>query len=289
MRDRHFFSGVRVPGVSWLVRVLFLSATLAAGFPALAADSPDATQEPVPFNHLSTGFALRGAHEYLACESCHLHGVFKGTPTRCSGCHGRITEMEASKKPASHIPTTQECDLCHDASLPNVSWQLARMDHIGIAGNCAACHNNIYAMGKPADHPPTNQPCEDCHGSIDTFADNPKPDHSRFVGNCQRCHNGRDATGKPANHLRTETLPAGATADCVPCHDTVSFASGRFVHEDFGATVGSHTCNSCHNGNILGAEGPAAGRPIHQAIKKQKPETDLRLCDDCHTTAGFGG
>jgi len=288
MGDRHYSRG-RHSGLAGLLRILFLVVSGAFAFVQSSSAADDPAAAPEPFNHLSTGFALRGAHEYIPCESCHLHGIFKGTPTRCSGCHGRITEMEASKKPASHIPTTQECDLCHDASLPNVSWQLARMDHIGIAGNCAACHNNVMAIGKPADHPPTNDPCENCHGSTDTFADNPKPDHSRFVQNCQRCHNNRDATGKPANHLRTQALPANGTADCVPCHDTASFASGRFVHEDYGAAVGSHTCFSCHNGNILGAEGPAAGRAIHQAIKKQKPETDLRQCDDCHTTAGFGG
>ena len=32
------------------------------------------------FDHLRTGFALSGAHTNARCESCHLGGVFKGTP-----------------------------------------------------------------------------------------------------------------------------------------------------------------------------------------------------------------
>src|ERR1700738_4613975 len=39
------------------------------------------------FDHLTTGYELRGFHRDLSCEYCHLQGVFKGTPRTCVGCH----------------------------------------------------------------------------------------------------------------------------------------------------------------------------------------------------------
>jgi hypothetical protein len=129
-----------------------------AGLIYSAAEAANTTAKPAEFDHMSTGFPLRGAHERLTCETCHLRGIFKGTPNRCSGCHLRSTEMEASKKSPNHIPTTEECDVCHDAFLPNVSWQLVRMNHDGIVNNCESCHNGTFAIGKPPNHIPTNLP-----------------------------------------------------------------------------------------------------------------------------------
>ena len=37
------------------------------------------------FDHLTTGYELRGAHRDLSCEYCHAKGVFKGTPRTCAG------------------------------------------------------------------------------------------------------------------------------------------------------------------------------------------------------------
>ncbi len=31
------------------------------------------------FNHMTTGFPLSGGHATVACETCHMGGVFKGT------------------------------------------------------------------------------------------------------------------------------------------------------------------------------------------------------------------
>ena len=37
--------------------------------------------------HDKTLFRLEGRHLEATCESCHLEGVFKGTPTTCKDCH----------------------------------------------------------------------------------------------------------------------------------------------------------------------------------------------------------
>ena len=62
------------------------------------------TAEPAnKFDHYSTGFPLEGAHVTTECESCHVRGIFKGTPTQCAGCHGTSSTIGTSKKHSQHI------------------------------------------------------------------------------------------------------------------------------------------------------------------------------------------
>jgi hypothetical protein len=65
--------------------------------------------------HLATGFHLEGAHVLIRCESCHVRGIFAGTPRLCTGCHenGRGF-IDADVKPPDHIPTREQCEVCHD-------------------------------------------------------------------------------------------------------------------------------------------------------------------------------
>ena len=123
------------------------------------ADEPDRLQlsqnqqRSVPpsgrFDHLKTGFALRGAHRSVRCESCHVRGIFKGTPKVCAGCHSRASRIAATVKPANHVPSGSECDLCHTPTV----WSAARFNHntLGIDGTprtCIRCHNGQTADRK---------------------------------------------------------------------------------------------------------------------------------------------
>ena len=64
-----------------------VSKLLAALVLALWFAAPAAAVQRTQFDHLTTGYELRGFHRDLACEYCHLQGVFKGTPRTCVGCH----------------------------------------------------------------------------------------------------------------------------------------------------------------------------------------------------------
>ena len=44
------------------------------------------------------------------------------------------------------------------------------MNHTGITGNCAACHNGVAATGKSPSHVATAAPCETCHRSTASWA-----------------------------------------------------------------------------------------------------------------------
>jgi len=118
-------------------------------------------QQNSAFDHFTTGFRLDGAHRTVECESCHVAGVFQGTPFECVGCHTEGGRIRASARPAQHPLTTNFCEDCHRTTV----WlPIARMNHDAIVGGtCTSCHNNVQSVGKPPQHPPTTAQCDTCH------------------------------------------------------------------------------------------------------------------------------
>jgi hypothetical protein len=209
------------------------------------------------FDHIRTGFPLTGAHERVPCESCHARGIFEGTPTRCASCHGGVVSLEASGKPANHVPSSDECGDCHITA----TWSVARFEHSGIATNCASCHNGSIASGRTANHVPSSNRCETCHRSLAwspaTF------DHTTATGICASCHNGIFATGKSQNHI-------ASSSRCEDCHGTVSWAiTGAFDH-----ALVTGDCVSCHDGFTASGKSP-----------NHIPSSNR--CEDCHDTISW--
>ncbi len=208
-----------------------------------------------PFDHAKAGFALTNSHASVACEQCHVGGRFKNTPRFCEGCHnGSLT----TGMPASHPPTTQKCDGCHQTSSFR---QISVIDHTQASNNCAACHNGAIAVGKKTTHIATIAPCDTCHKNTLNFALAVTMDHTGIVNNCASCHNNIQALGKGPNHFPTN-LP------CEDCHkSTVTFLGASFTH-----SATDTFCASCHNGAM------AKGLTTPPHIP-----TGVIECSNCHT------
>ena len=134
---------------------------------------------------------LDGAHLTVECESCHLGGVFQGTPFQCSSCHSTGGRVQASAKPVEHVLSTNVCEDCHRTA----AWSpLREMNHDAIFGSCTTCHNNVQSAGMPPGHVQTRQQCDTCHRTTGWL-----PalffDHAGVTGACAGCHNGVGATG----------------------------------------------------------------------------------------------
>ena len=228
-------------------------------FFSLSSMAAEGERPNVNFNHDQTTFPLRGLHSNTACESCHINGVFKGTPNTCEGCHSRGGASTAKLKPANHIPTITDCSSCHIAQ----SWLPARFSHSSLTQSCLACHNGTSATGKPSTHIITTASCDVCHRTTAWF---PAAgfDHVNLGGKtCVQCHNGSTATGKPAKHI--PTIPLNRA--CSDCHlSTSSWLPALFTHSS-----PPGTCSGCHNGST------ATGKPSGHV------RTTLG-CDSCHTT-----
>ena len=222
------------------------------GTTASAAERPVGTS----FDHVQTGFPLLGSHLRVDCQTCHLQGVFIGTPRLCDGCHTQGTRIASTFKPATHLQTTRPCVQCHTSQ---VTWTGARFDHIGIAPHsCATCHNGITASGKSARHVLTTAPCDNCHrtsawvpAGFDHFGVAPST--------CSTCH-GVSATGKPIGHTPT-------VDECDKCHSTNAWKPAGVDH----TTVIAGQCATCHG---ISSTGKKAGH-IPTSLS----------CDACHNRA----
>ncbi|MDQ1362325.1 MAG: Cytochrome protein [Pseudomonadota bacterium] len=210
----------------------------------------------VAFDHDKTGYFLNGQHISVACESCHIRGIFRGTPKTCNGCHTQGSPIASSIKSISHVQTRAQCDDCHTES----SWDTVRMDHGSLTGSCSTCHNGSSNTGKPANHVASSNECSSCHLSIAWIP--ARFDHGTITAQCSSCHNGVTATGKTPTHIQSSNT-------CDDCHGTRGWTPARFDHGSVTAT-----CYSCHNGTT------ATG-------KNRTHITSDNTCNNCHTTSGW--
>jgi len=212
------------------------------------------------FNHLTTGFPLTGVHQQAKCETCHVQGIFKGTPKDCVLCHGPAAKISSVIMPQTHIPVTERCDNCHTTQ----KFYGVRFNHASVMpGNCTQCHNGVTAPGKPSGHIVTTASCDSCHRVMVWLPAG--FNHSNVApGSCAQCHNGAGATGKSATHLQTAT-------SCDSCHTTISWQPAtKFDH--VGVLPG--TCAQCHDGT-------------HAPGKKPGHVPTNSACDACHAPTGW--
>jgi len=174
---------------------------------------------PASFDHSLSAFKLTGKHINVSCTSCHINGVYKGTPTSCYACH--------SSSDAHGGAFGTNCGSCHSTS----GWLPASFDHslasFKLTGahlnvQCTSCHINGVYKGTPSA-------CSSCH-SEPVF-------HAGFFGtDCAQCHSTSNWNANYSNHSTYDGIqPVNhQNATCKDCH-TVN--------------VGSFSCLKCHDSN----------------------------------------
>ncbi len=226
------------------------------------------------FDHNLAAFKLTGAHVNVACSSCHVNGVFKGTPKDCYSCH-KQNDHHNSQLGAN-------CGACHSTS----AWKPASFDHnlaafklTGVHVNvaCSSCHINGVFKGTPQD-------CYSCHKQNDhhngSFGTNCGSCHSTSTWsgatfnhnttgfpltgghanlNCTRCHQSGQFQGLSTACFSCHADPAfhaGAFGlNCAQCHNTSSWSSARFSgsHPSPGVNHGGASCRTCHPSTVFSA------------------------------------
>jgi hypothetical protein len=257
----------RTSALADLLHALLATLTLLAWL-ALAAPATAQTASRVrgDFDHLRTGFALSGTHVTARCESCHLGGVFKGTPRDCESCHTAGARFARANvvKTANHVPTLAACDSCHSTR----TFAGARMNHAGmVRGTCTSCHNGVQAAGKATDHVPTSASCDTCHATT-AWRPASRFDHVGVApGTCASCHDGVKATGRRSSHTPYQLVGAIAGSACDSCHKA-GFSAWTPARLHSNVTVASQ-CATCH----------AAARPATAIHAGQT------VCENCHKSA----
>ena len=227
------------------LRLVFLvfGATVLTAAPAAAQFETPGRQF-----HDKTTFRLDGRHAAVACESCHLKGVYKGTPNRCVDCHWVRRQDDRFR-----LQLGSQCEQCHTST----AWTEVRFDHGATTG-------------MPLNGAHRQLTCQSCHKNDDLRSAN---------GACVSCHRKEyDATRSP-NHAA-----AGFPTACESCHKAsdMSFAGATFDHQASFPLVGPHatqSCAACHTNNVY--KGTA-----RDCVGCHRTDYD-RTTSPAHAAAGF--
>lgn len=206
------------------------------------------------FDHAVDGhFPLRGAHEKVACHTCHTGVVGEQKlGTSCNGCH-RADDVHRGSM-------GEHCDSCHRET----GWRdgvrfdhdLARFPLIGLHATvaCEECHVTRAYRETPRD-------CVSCHRKDDVHKgsltercatchnpngwkfwqfDHGKSTHFPLTGahaplECKRCHlQPADKVKLPTDcgacHARDDVHDGRFGTDCGRCHDARTFKRPRVLH-----------------------------------------------------------
>ncbi|MFN7916235.1 MAG: cytochrome c3 family protein [Vicinamibacterales bacterium] len=242
------------------------------------------------FDHSKAAFQLTGAHQKLACASCHKGGAYKGVAfASCTSCHREPHEPSLGAtctschttdswrtKTVNHARTNfplngghakLTCEACHKQPATKVALKFDR---------CTACHDDAHRGNFTQD-------CRACHteggwkgGRFDhastRFALTGK--HTGVA--CEKCHRPGGAAAPPRLAASTRsTVPRaiefrGLTTTCISCHAD--------VHQGDLDT----RCESCHTVDSFTRDS-YEHRKADAFFKGQHASL---TCQKCHATAG---
>jgi hypothetical protein len=230
----------------------------------------------VSFDHSKSAFPLAGAHTTVACKSCHVNNVYRGTPKDCYSCH--------AAQDAHNGQFGTNCGSCHKPT----KWSDVTFDHNntafpldGLHTNvaCKSCHvNNVYT-GTPKD-------CYSCHAARDAHS-------GQFGTVCSACHNTSGWKNATFNHNNTAFPLAGthANLNCKSCHvNNVYQGTPRDCYS-------CHAARDAHNGQF-GTDCASCHRPTQwQEASFNHNNTAFPLtgnhstvaCQSCHVNGQYNG
>jgi hypothetical protein len=264
--------------------------------------------KPATFDHNLSAFKLTGQHVSVACTSCHVNNVFRGTHSDCYSCH--------SARDSHNGQFGTSCGSCHSTN----GWKPATFDHnlsafkltgqhVNVA--CTSCHVNNVFLGTHSD-------CYSCHAAIDSHngqfgtscgschsTNGWKPatfDHNlsafKLTGQhvnvaCTSCHLNNVFRGTPANcyacHANQDAHGGQFGTNCGSCHSTNGWKPASFDHSisRFPLT-GAHAnvnCTQCHSGGVYrGLSTACVSCHAEPAVHAGAFGTD---CAQCHSTSNW--
>lgn len=248
------------------------------------------------FNHDSdTRYALRGKHNQVRCNSCHLPEkgpLYKQKlPDKCFACHKKDDQEKGHRGGLG-----EKCESCHNER----GWKSSNFNHDDThfplrdkhkEAKCDTCHKG--GVSGPNAKLKLEKECVSCHRKDDQE----KGHKGRYGNKCESCHNeknwktsifdhGRDTKYKLlGKHQQTRCdachLPEkGALyqqqkldSQCIACHKK----------DDKHKNQLGNKCESCHN------EKDWKGTPYDHA-RSRFPLTGSHgkvECKKCHLTPAF--
>jgi hypothetical protein len=238
------------------------------------------------FDHSKTKYPLRGLHEKVKCEECHVKPVFTDVGKNCEDCHVDVHNRQMGTN----------CAECHTVQGWNVAVQevKAHQNRFPLLGahaalQCEDCHKQA-AVGQFLG---LSTACISCHqpdlNRTATIGGN-VPNHvsANFPTTCETCHTFDTWSGATFNHNTTgfpllnshQMAPAGKVSACTDCHVNGNYNLAALSSNwttDCGNTI-------CHLSSNYGGGWSGTTNPNHQAAPSVFP---VAGCSTCHNTVSF--
>jgi len=267
------------------------------------------------FNHERTDFALKDAHQTVACDRCHTpEKKFREAPKACFDCHEDYDPHQG------HLG--EECDDCHDER----SWVKTEFDHKDTDFPlqdehkdvlCNACHPNDRYKKTPKTCHACHQindihqgrygkKCDSCHTpktwDEPTFNHDTETDYKLESGHqdvaCDTCHISDDLYDEKTPttcygcHQNDDEHNKGFGEKCDDCHASTEWDKIEFDHDkdtDF-ELKGDHQdldCKGCHRGTIdKDKERATDCLSCHRQDDVHEGQ-EGKLCESCHNESGW--
>ena len=269
-------------------------------FPCAASaqfDTPDRSF------HNATAFKLEGKHQAVACESCHVNGQYKGTPSTCYDCHWVRRNDDRFQ---TRLGT--QCEQCHRPT----SWTAVRWDHASQSGvplnqdhrqiACESCHRGTTFRA-------TSVTCVNCHQKDYSATQSPNHAATGFPVTCDSCHRPSESTWRNTgtggfNHNAVFPLVGthaaqtcvachknnvfkGTATDCVGCHQADYNRTQTPNHVAAGFPL---SCDACHRATDPSFQGSGAATSFnHNSVFALVGVHGAQACTVCHKNNVFKG
>lgn len=278
-------------------------------------DARIAKLSTINFDHMTTGFELKGAHlnSKVLCKDCHLsQKKYRQAPTKCIGCHEKADKHKGG--------LGAECQNCHEEK----DWKTTHFDHskthFDLLGKhkdvkCNACHINNKFKDTPKVCSECHKKddkhkgsfglkCETCHDATswkEILFDHDKQTKYPLLGKhhdakCVSCHKGdlykvKLKTNCSSCHLKDDKHKGKFGAKCESCHVERSWKEIPFDHDRKTKypLLGKHRdakCVSCHKGDLYRDKLKSDCYSCHQKDDKHKDSFGPK-CESCHVERGW--
>ena len=255
----------------------------------------DRDWKEITFNHdKDTHFALRGKHQPVKCDDCHLPSkgdLYKQKlPETCVSCHRKDDQEKGHRGSLG-----DKCESCHN----DKSWKSSNFDHdkdtkYPLKGKhrdakCETCHKEGVTGSKPRKK--LEVTCVGCHRKNDQE----KGHKGKYGDKCESCHTEKDWKTLTFDHdkdTKYKLLGKHQKTPCKACHPVEKPLYGQKLET---------TCISCHrkddlHKNQLGSKCESCHKESswkeapydHAKAKFILTGSHVKLeCKKCHKTPAF--
>ncbi len=249
----------------------------------------------ISFNHdKDTHFDLRGKHQPVKCDDCHLPSkgdLYKQKlPVTCVSCHRKDDQEKGHRGSLG-----EKCESCHN----DKSWKSSNFDHdkdtkYPLKGKhrdakCETCHKEGVTGSAPRKK--LEMTCVGCHRKIDQ-----EKGHKGNYGNkCETCHTEKDWKTLTFDHDKDTKYPLKDKHQktlCKECHPPEKPLYGQKLET---ACISCHRKDDLHK-NQLGSKCETCHKETnwkdapydHAKAKFILTGSHVKLeCKKCHKTPAF--